>query len=107
MAAKKEKKTAEKQKPTVKPMTKKEIVDFIMTETELSRKDVLAVLDSLQNAIAKGLAKRGPGAFVLPGLLKIYKKRIPAKKARKNVTNPFTGEVQDIPSKPAHDTVKI
>ena len=91
-----------------KLMTKKELIDKIMADTELPRKSVAAVLDSVQDAIAKSLSKKGAGAFILPGLLKIVKKRVPAKKAQKNVPNPFKpGEFRDIPAKKAHDTIKI
>ena len=94
--------TAEK-----KPMTKKELVEKTMADTGLSRKEVIAVLDSIAGSVALSLSKKGAGAFVLPGLLKIVKKRIPAKKAQKNVKNPFTGELRDVPAKKAHDTIKI
>ena len=91
-----------------KPMTKKELIDKIMADTNLPRKQVAAVLDSVQDAIAMGLSKKGAGAFILPGLLKISKKLVPAKKAQKNVPNPFKpGEFRDIPAKKAHNTVKI
>ncbi len=90
-----------------KPMTKKELVDKIMADTGLARKEVIAVLVSVNDAVSTSLSKKGAGAFVLPGLLKITKKRVPAKKARKNVKNPFTGELRDVPAKKAHDTIKI
>ncbi|MDD3585897.1 MAG: HU family DNA-binding protein [Thermoguttaceae bacterium] len=91
-----------------KPYTKKEIIEGIMKGTGLSRKDVTAVLESLTDSIAVSLSKKGPGCFVLPGVLKIEKKKIPAKKARKHVPNPFKpGEFTDIAAKPARNSVKI
>jgi len=99
---------AEEKKAAVKkPLTKKQLVEKVMADTGLARKDVLAVFASIDGVITDSMKKRGAGAFVLPGMLKIYKKRVPAKKARKNVKNPFTGELRDVPAKKAHDVIKI
>ncbi len=95
-------------KETVKkPYSKKELVEKIMASSGLARKDVQAVLDGLNDAISTSLSKKGSGVFVLPGVLKIEKKKVPAKKARKNVINPFTGQPCDIAAKPAHNVVKV
>jgi len=91
-----------------KSMTKSEILNAISNETDLPRKQVSAVLESLNGQISKSLGRRGPGVFTLPGLIKIEKKKIPARKARKNVPNPFRpGETMDIPAKPASTKVKV
>jgi nucleoid DNA-binding protein len=91
-----------------KSMTKSEILNAISDETELTRKDVSAVLDSLSNQISRSLGRRGPGVFTLPGLVKIEKRKIPARKARKGVPNPFKpGELMDVPAKPATTKVKV
>jgi hypothetical protein len=73
----------------------------------LSKKQVAAVLDALTGEIRKNLGPRGNGVFALPGLVKIEKKKIPARPAQKNVRNPFTGELQDRPAKPACNKVKV
>ena len=90
-----------------KPLTKTQIIANIAGATGLDKKQVAAVLDELCNQIAGSLAKKGPGSFTLPGLLKIEKKLVPAQKARKGVKNPFTGEIRDVPAKPAHNKIKI
>ena len=91
-----------------KPLTKSELLNAISGETELTRKDVNAVLDSLTNQISRSLGRRGPGMFTLPGLVKIEKKKVPARKARKGVPNPFKpGELMDIAAKPASTKVKV
>ena len=54
---------------------------------------------------AARLAPRGPGEFVIPGLLKlktVKKKAIPAGERR----NPFTGQMQHFPAKPASKKVR-
>ncbi len=89
-----------------KPPTKSEILNHIAAETELSRKEVTAVLDSLSGLIEKNLKPRGAGFFNLPGLLKIKVIKKPAVKARKG-TNPFTGEEMMFKAKPARKVVKV
>ena len=85
-----------------------ELLNRIADETELTRTDVRAVLESLENQIGKSLGRRGPGVFTLPGLVKIEKKKVPARKARKGVPNPFKpGELMDIAAKPASTKVKV
>ena len=91
-----------------KPPTKTEILNAISDETQLPRKDVNAVLTSLSSQIAKSLGRRGAGAFTLPGLVKIEKKKVPARPARKGVPNPFKpGELMDVAAKPASTKVKV
>lgn len=91
-----------------KALTKTQIIAEIAEKTELSKKDVSAVFDIMADIIKKSLGNKGPGSFVLPGLVKIEKKRVEKTPARKNVPNPFKpGEVRDIPAKPAHNKVKV
>ena len=91
-----------------KPMTKSELLGAIAMDTELSKKEVSAVLESLSGQISKSLKRRGAGSFTLPGLLKIEKKKVPARKARKGVPNPFKpGELMDVAAKPASTKVKV
>ena len=89
-----------------KPPTKSEILNHISEDTELSRKQVSAVLDSLAGLIEKNVKSRGPGFFNLPGLLKIKVIKKPATKARKGI-NPFTGEETVFKAKPARKVVKV
>ena len=91
-----------------KAYTKTQIVAEIAEKTELTKKDVSAVLDAMGDVIKKSLGSKGPGSFVLPGLVKIEKKRVEKTPAKKNVPNPFKpGEFRDIPAKPAHNKVKV
>ena len=89
-------------------MSKTELVGAISTETELTRKEVNAVLEALSGQISRSLGRRGPGVFTLPGLVKIEKRKVPARKARRGVPNPFKpGEVMDVPAKPASTKIKV
>ena len=86
--------------------SKTDILNRICETTELSRKDVNAVLDELTNVIGAHVTKRGCGEFILPGLLKILTVKKPAVKARKGI-NPFTGEETMFKAKPASIAVKV
>jgi len=91
-----------------KSMSKTELVGRIADATELTKRDVNSVLESLSSQIERSLGRRGPGVFTLPGLVKIEKRKVPARKARKNVPNPFKpGEMMDIPAKPASTKIKV
>ncbi len=91
-----------------KPLTKTELMANIAEATQLSKKDVSTVLEALAAEIQKSLSNKGPGAITIPGLVKIEKKKVPAKPAQKNVPNPFKpGEFRDIAAKPASSKVKV
>ena len=91
-----------------KSPTKTQILTDIANDAGLTRKEVAAVFDSLGAQIKKNLGSRGPGAFTVPGLLKIEKKRVPARKAQKGVPNPFKpGELMDVAARPASNKVKV
>jgi nucleoid DNA-binding protein len=94
-------------KAAKKALTKTEIMQRIADATELTKKQVASVLDALTEEIRVNLSNRGPGMFTVPGLLKIEKKKVPARPAQKGVKNPFTGELQDRPAKPAYNKVKV
>ena len=99
---------AEKKPAAKKPLSKTQIVAEVAEKTGLAKKDVTAVVDTVCDMIKASLGKKGPGAFTLPGILKVEKKRVAAKPARKNVPDPLhPGQFRDYPAKPACDRVKI
>ena len=88
--------------------TKGQILGEIAESTELSKKQVSAILDELSGLIERHVKKGGAGEFTLPGLLKIKTVKKPARKARKGVPNPFRpGELMDIAAKPASNKIKV
>lgn len=103
------KKATSKRQPAIKEKyTKSAILSEIADNTDLSKKEVSAVLDELSNVIERHIKKGGAGEFTLPGLLKIKTVKKPARKARKGVPNPFKpGELMDIAAKPASTRVKV
>jgi len=98
---------AESKAEVQRPLTKNQIVANIAEATSLAKKDVDAVVAALCEEIKKSLGKKGPGAFVLPGLIKIDKKLVKAQPAKKGVKNPLTGELYDRPAKPAHKKIRV
>lgn len=93
-------------KPIAERQNKTQMLQQIADATELSKKQVQAVLDELTNIIEGHVKKKGIGEFVLPGLLKITTVKKPATKARKGI-NPFTGEEVTFKAKPASTSVKV
>ena len=91
---------------SAKPATKSEILSSIATATELSRKQVTSVFDALTSQIKDAVGKKGPGAFALPGLLKIIVIQKPATPKRKGI-NPFTKQEQVFAAKPARKVIKV
>ncbi len=93
-------------KAAKKAPTKTEVFGAIAEETELSKKQVSAVFDSLAEQIKKALGRNGAKQFTIPGLCKIVVQSKPATKARKGI-NPFTGEETMFKAKPARNVVKV
>ena len=96
-----------KKAPAIKDkMTKSQIVASLAESTDLSKKQVNAVLDELNTLIERSIKKRAVGEFTIPGVMKITTVKKPARKARKGI-NPFTGEETVFKAKPASIAVKI
>jgi nucleoid DNA-binding protein len=84
-------------------MSKSQLIDRIATATELSKREVKNVMESLTDVGHKELKKNG--VFLLPGFAKFVVVKKPATKARKGV-NPFTGEEMMFKAKPARKIVR-
>lgn len=87
-------------------MTKTAVFSQIADDTELTKKQVAAVFESLTDIINGHVKKNAAGVFTVPGLMKIKTVRKPATKARKGI-NPFTGEETMFKAKPARTVVKV
>ena len=88
-----------------KRLTKAQVISEIATATELDKRSVGRVFESLQELIRKQLSGRGPGEFVIPNLVKLRVVKKPATKERPGI-NPFTKEPITIPAKPASKKVR-
>jgi Bacterial DNA-binding protein len=61
----------------------------------------------INNLFLGSVHPRGVGEFVLPGLLKVNLRKVPARTAGTLVRNPSTGEMVKAGAKPASVRVKI
>lgn len=74
-------------------------------KTGLAKKDVGNFFEVLGDLVRDNLGKKGPGQFVIPGLVRIrvvHKKATPERQGR----NPATGEPMVFKAKPARRVVK-
>jgi len=94
-----EKKTAPKR------MTKAQVVAELAEMTELDKKAVNNLFTSLSQLINRELGPKGPGEFVLPGLVKLKTVKKPATKDRQGI-NPFTKQPMLIKGKPASKKIR-
>ena len=85
-------------------MSKSQLIEKIATTTELSKKEVKNVMDTLVDVGHKELKKNG--LFLVPGFAKFVVVKKPATKARKGI-NPFTKEPTVFKAKPARKVLKI
>ena len=94
-------------KAATKPPTKTEVFTSIAETTGVSKRDVSAVFDALNDQIKKALSGRGGSkTFTIHGICKIVVQHKPATKERKGI-NPFTKEETVFKAKPARNVVKI
>lgn len=111
MAAKK--KTAKKStkpaaiQPVRQSLTKSGLVGLLAEQNELSRKQAASVLSTLENVMLGSVHPKGNGTFILPGLMKVTLRKVPARKAGTLIRNPATGEMMKAAAKPASVRVKI
>ena len=89
-------------------MTKSELYANIAAASDVPKKQVIAVLEALAAEIKASLGSKGAGVIAIPGLVKIEKKKVPARKAQTGVPNLFKpGELMDRPAKPAYRKVRL
>jgi nucleoid DNA-binding protein len=89
---------------SAKRLTKAQVITEIAEASELDKKSVSRMFDSLTELIKKELRKPN-GEFVIPGLLKLRAIKKPATKDRPG-TNPFTKQPIIIKGKPAQKKVR-
>lgn len=94
-------------RPVKAKLTKSALVSAIAEKTELSRKQVSEVLAELEGAMLGSVHPNGIGEFMLPGLLKVTLRKVPARKAGTLIRNPATGEMMKAAAKPASVRVKV
>ena len=87
--------------------TKAQIIQAIVDDTGMAKKDVTAVFGSLSDLIARHMKKTGSGEFQIPDTgVKIRRVKKPARKSRMG-RNPATGEMIKIAAKPAQTAIRV
>lgn len=86
-----------------KRMNKTEFVEAIAEQSGVEKKQVTAVLDSLNDVIYKEL--KAENEVVIPGLLKLTAVTKPAVPEREGI-NPFTKEKTTFKARPARKVIK-
>lgn len=92
-----------------KPRKKSELYTLIAEHTDLNRKQVASVFDTLSKVMTVDLAKPSAGndrIFTVPGLMRVKSVFKPATKA-KEAMNPFTKQMEMRKAKPAKTVIKI
>lgn len=93
--------------PVRKALTKSSLIGLLAEQNEISRKQAAGVFASLENVLLGSVHPKGAGTFILPGLMKVTLRKVPARKAGTLVRNPGTGEMMKAAAKPASVRVKI
>ncbi len=93
--------------PIKQTLTKSSLIGLLAEQGEISRKQASCVLATLENTILGSVHPKGVGMFVLPGLMKVTLRKVPARKAGTLVRNPGTGEMMKAAAKPASVRVKV
>lgn len=94
-------------RPVKDTLTKSALVALIAEQNDTDRKTVVGFLNSLEALFLGSVHPKGSGTFVLPGLLKVTLRKVPARKAGTLIRNPATGEMMKAAAKPASVRVKI
>ena len=84
-------------------LSKSQLIEKIATATELSKRDVKNVMETLTDVGHKELKKNG--LFLVPGFAKFVVIKKPATKERQGI-NPFTKEPMTFKAKPARKVLK-
>jgi nucleoid DNA-binding protein len=94
-------------RPVKETLTKSALLNLIAEQNGLTRKQAGEVLATIESAVLGSVHPKGAGAFILPGLLKVTLRKVPARKAGTLIRNPATGEMMPAAAKPASVRVKI
>lgn len=94
-------------RPVKETLTKSALIGRLAEENGLTRSQAAGVFASLENAMLGSVHPNGAGTFILPGLMKVTLRKIPARKAGTLIRNPATGEMMKAAAKPASVRVKV
>lgn len=106
-AKKKSSKTTAAVRPVKETLTKSALLNLLAEKNGITRKQASEVLATLEGVMLGSVHPNGAGQFVLPGLLKVTLRKVPARKAGTMIRNPATGEMMKAAAKPASVRVKV
>jgi nucleoid DNA-binding protein len=92
-------------KASKKAMTKSQFVAHLAEKSELSKKQVDALLAEIAATVTDQL--KSTGKFVFPGLARMTRTHVEAKKGGETKINPLTKTEYVTKDKPAHYKVRI
>ena len=107
MATKKKTKTTTVIRPVKDTLTKSALLNIIAEKNDITRKQAGDVLGTLEEVMLGSVHPNGSGVFQLPGLIKVFLRKVPARKAGTMIRNPATGEMMKAAAKPASVRVKV
>lgn len=88
-------------------LTKSAMLSHVAEQNGITKAQAAGVLASLEGLMLGSVHPNGIGEFMLPGLLKVTLRKVPARKAGTLIRNPATGEMVPAAAKPASVRVKI
>jgi nucleoid DNA-binding protein len=88
-----------------KAMTKSQFVAHLADKSKLTKKEVDAILAEIVTTVTDQL--KGTGKFVFPGLARLTRTHVEAKKGGEVKKNPLNGKEYTTKDKPAHYKVRI
>ena len=91
--------------PIAKAFTKSQLFSEMAEAGGFSKKQMTLAWERFEEIMHRHLKKRGCGQFTIPGTIKIYTRKRPARKARKGI-NPFTGQEIMLKARPATTVAK-
>jgi nucleoid DNA-binding protein len=92
-------------KSAKKAMTKSQFVAHLADKSQLTKKQVDALLAEIVTTVTDQV--KGAGKFVFPGLARLTRTHVKAKKGGEKKINPLTGTEYVTKDKPAHHRVRL
>ena len=90
-----------------KAMTKSAFLAELAEKTELSKKQVDAVLNGIVEMVQRELSGKGAGKLVIPGLARMSVTKVKAVKGGVEKKNPLNGQMYITKDKPAYNKVRV
>jgi nucleoid DNA-binding protein len=90
-----------------KALTKSALLAELAEKTELSKKQVDAVLNEIVELVKRELSGKGAGKVVIPGLARMTVTKVKAVKGGVEKKNPLTGAMYVTKDKPAYNKVRL